>query len=145
MELLKSKVPGLDAVHIPFGSNPQVVTAMIGGQIHLALVPPGIAMPQVRAGKLKAIGVTGGRSTLVPDVAPLADAGIADFNLEVWTALIGPANLPASVARTLSEAVVSTPLSISDRRWLANPSASQGFERKPRFRCGSSTAAMVRM
>jgi len=59
MELLKSRVPGLTPVHVPFAGNPQVVTAMLGGQIQMALIPPGVAMPHVRAGKLKAIGLAG--------------------------------------------------------------------------------------
>ena len=120
MELLKSKAAGLEAVHIPFAGNPQVVTGMIGGQIQLALIPPGIAMPQVRAGKLKAIGVTGGRSTLVPDVPPLTDAGIQGFNLEVWTALVGPANLPQPVVNKLSAAVVQVLREADTRQRLFN-------------------------
>ena len=93
MELLKSRVPGLKAVHVPYQGNPQVMTDLIGNQIQMALIPPGIAMPQVKAGKVKAIGLTSGRSTLVPELQPLADAGVKDFSLEVWTALVGPANL----------------------------------------------------
>jgi tripartite-type tricarboxylate transporter receptor subunit TctC len=93
MELLKSRVPGLKAVHVPYQGNPQVMTDLIGNQIQMALIPPGIAMPQVKAGKVKAIGLTSGRSTLVPELQPLADAGVKDFSLEVWTALLGPANL----------------------------------------------------
>ncbi len=93
MEQLKSRVPGLKAVHVPYQGNPQVMTDLIGNQIQMALIPPGIAMPQVRAGKVKAIGITSGRSTLVPELSPLADIGVKDFNLEVWTALLGPANL----------------------------------------------------
>ena len=96
MELIKSNAPGLLPEHIPFSGNPQVVTALLGGQIQLALMAPSVAMPQVRAGKLVAIGLTSGRSTLVADVAPLADAGEAglkNVNLEVWNALVGPANL----------------------------------------------------
>jgi tripartite-type tricarboxylate transporter receptor subunit TctC len=106
MELLKSKVPGMDAVHVPFPGNPQVVTAMIGGQIQAALVPPGVAMPQVRAGKLRAVGLAGARSTLVPELEPLSAAGVSGFDLEVWTALVGPANLPPAAVRKLSAAVV---------------------------------------
>jgi tripartite-type tricarboxylate transporter receptor subunit TctC len=93
MELLKSRVPGMKAVHVPYQGNPQVMTDLIGNQIHMALIPPGIAIPQVKAGKVKAIGLTSGRSTLVPELQPLADAGVKDFSLEVWTALVGPANL----------------------------------------------------
>ena len=105
MELLKSRVPGLTPVHVPFAGNPQVVTAMLGGQIQMALIPPGVAMPHVRSGKLKAIGLAGGRSSLVPDVPPLADAGVANVNLEVWTALIGPANLSKAAQARLAQEV----------------------------------------
>ncbi len=102
MELLKSRVPGFQAQHVPYQGNPQVVTGMLGNQIQLALVPPGIAMPQVRAGKLKAIGLTSGRSALVPELAPLTDLGIKDFKLEVWTALLGPANLSKTAQERIS-------------------------------------------
>lgn len=105
MELLKSRIPGFNAVHVPYQGNPQAVTAILGGQIQLALVPPGIALPQVQAGKLKAVGLTGGRSTLAPQVAPLADLGLRDFNLEVWTALIGPAKLSDAARTRISEEV----------------------------------------
>lgn len=106
-ELLKSKVPGMAAVHVPYQGNPQVVTDLIGNQIQFALIPPGVALPQIRAGKLKAIGLTSGRSPLAPDVPPLADAGVKDFALEVWTALLGPANLSkAAQARITKELAV---------------------------------------
>ena len=102
MELLKSKA-GLAPVHVPFPGNPQVITAMIGGQIQLALLPPGLAIAQVRAGKLRAIGVTSsGRSALVPELPSLADAGLAGFGLEIWTAAAAPVGLPKPIANRLS-------------------------------------------
>ena len=104
LELLKSKVPGMQPMHIPFQGNPQAVTALLGGQIQMALLPPGLAMPQVKSGKLRAIGLAGSRSALVPDVPSLAEAGVRDFHLEVWTALVGPANLSkAAQARLATE------------------------------------------
>lgn len=105
MELLKSRVPGLSPVHIPYQGNPAVITAMLGGQIQLSLVPPGLAMPQVKAGKLRAVGLTSARSALVPDVPPLSEAGVRDFHLEVWTALIGPAALPKAAQDKLASEV----------------------------------------
>lgn len=93
MEYMKGKLPGMNAVHVPFPGNPQVVTALLGGQIQLALVPPSVAMPQVKAGKLKAIGLAGPRTPLVPGVPSLSEAGIKDFTFEVWIALVGPAQL----------------------------------------------------
>ncbi|MDB5965074.1 MAG: tripartite tricarboxylate transporter substrate binding protein [Polaromonas sp.] len=105
MELLKSKAGDLQAVHIPYSGNPQVVTALLGGQIQMALVPPGIALPQIRAGKLKAIGLTSGRSPLATEIPPLSDAEVRNFNLEVWTALIGPANLSKAAKARLNQEV----------------------------------------
>jgi tripartite-type tricarboxylate transporter receptor subunit TctC len=105
MELLKSKAGGLQTVHIPYSGNPQVITALLGGQIQMALIPPGIALPQIKAGKLKAIGLSSGRSSLAPEIAPLSDAGVRDFNLEVWTALVGPAGLSKAATTRLTQEV----------------------------------------
>lgn len=105
MEYVKSRSGGFDAVHVPYNGNPAVVTAMIGGQIQAALVPPGIALPQVRSGKLKAIGLTGGRSTLAPEIGPLSDLGIRMNDLEVWVALVGPANLSKAAQDRLARDV----------------------------------------
>ena len=105
MELIKSNALGLLPEHVPFSGNPQVVTALLGGQIQMALMAPSVAMPQVRAGKLVAIGLTSGRSALVPDVAPLADtgeAGLKNVSLEVWNALVGPANLSRAAQARLA-------------------------------------------
>ncbi len=105
MELLKSKT-GLAAVHVPFPGNPQVVGALLAEQIQLSLLPPGLAMPQVKAGKLKAIAVTSpARSALVPDVPTLREAGVNGTDLEVWTALVGPASLPKPVVARMAAAV----------------------------------------
>ena len=134
MELLKSRVPGLRPVHIPYSGNPQVVTAMIGGQIQMALIPPGVAMPHVRSGKLRAIGLTGGRSALVPEVPPLADAGVQNVKLEVWTALIGPANLSAAAQARLAQEVpriireADTRQKLFNQGWQAVGTSADGLK-----------------
>lgn len=105
MELLKSKVKGLKPVHIPFKGNPDVVTALIAGDIQMALVPPGLVLPHARTGKLQAIGLSTGRSALAPDVPPLTEVGVRDFHLEVWAALVGPANLSKAAQERLTAEV----------------------------------------
>ncbi|MBI5278265.1 MAG: tripartite tricarboxylate transporter substrate binding protein [Burkholderiales bacterium] len=147
MELLKTKVKGLAPVHVPFKGNPEVITSLVGGDIQVALVPPGLAMPMVKAGKLRAIGVTGGRSSLVPEVPPLADAGVRDFNLEVWTALVGPAKI-TKAARDRLNAVVPDLVRITAVRqqlyaqgWQAVGSSSDGL----RSRVQEEAAAMQRV
>jgi tripartite-type tricarboxylate transporter receptor subunit TctC len=102
MELLKTKT-NMDPVHVPYPGNPQVITAMIGNQIQLALLPPGLAGAQVRAGKLKAIGVTSlGRSPLAPEYPSLNELGIRGFQLEIWVAAAAPKSLPAPMATKVS-------------------------------------------
>ncbi len=136
MELLKSRVAGLQPVHVPYPGNPQVVTAMLGGQIQLALMPPGVAMPHVRSGKLRAIGVAGGRSALVPEVAPLSEAGVHNFNLEVWTALMGPASLSKAAQTRLALEVpriirdAETRQKLFNQGWQAVGSSAEGLKRR---------------
>jgi len=102
MELLKTKT-NMDPVHVPYPGNPQVINAMIGGQIQLALLPPGLAAAQIRAGKLKAVGVTSAsRSPLVPEYASLDEGGIRGFQLEIWTAAAAPASMPKPIVAKLS-------------------------------------------
>ena len=105
MEVVKAAIGNLQPVHVPYNGNPAVVTAMLGGQIQMALVPPGIALAQVKAGKLHAIGLTGPRSALAPDIAPLADAGLKLIPLEVWTALVGPASMSKAALDRLARDV----------------------------------------
>lgn len=120
MELLKSKT-GIAAAHVPFNGNPAVVTALIGGQIHLSLLPPGLAMAQVRAGKLKAIAVTSPeRSGLVPELPTLREVGVTGTDLEVWTAMVGPASMPKGIVDRLSAAVVEVIRQPETRERLLN-------------------------
>ena len=147
MELLKSKTKGLVPLHVPFQGNPAVITGLLGGQIQMALVPPGVAMPQVKAGKLKAIGLTSGRSALVPDVPPLSDAGVRDFNLEVWTALVGPARLSQAAQSRLSAEVphiirqADTRQKLFNQGWQAVGTSPDGL----RSRIKDETAVMGRL
>ncbi len=105
MELLKAKA-GIDPVHVPYPGNPQIINAMLGGQVQLALLPPALAMAQVRAGKLRAIGSTSsGRSALVPEVPSLADAGVQGYQLEIWNAVAAPASMPEATLQKLSATV----------------------------------------
>jgi tripartite-type tricarboxylate transporter receptor subunit TctC len=120
MELLKARVPGLAAVHVPYQGNPFVVTALLGKQIEMALMPPGVALPQIKAGKLKAIGITSGRSTLAPEIPPLSETGVKDFHLEVWTALVGPAKLSRAAQERLANVLPAILQDASVRQKLFN-------------------------
>lgn len=102
MELLKTRT-NIAPVHVPYPGNPQVIQALITNQVQLSLLPPGLAAQQIRAGKLKAVGVTSvTRSPLVPEYPSLAEQGIRGFELEIWTAAAAPAQMPKPILDRLS-------------------------------------------
>jgi tripartite-type tricarboxylate transporter receptor subunit TctC len=102
MELLKKQAQ-LAAVHVPYPGYAQVATAMITGDLQLSLLPPALANAQIKAGKLRAIGVTASvRSPLVPEIPSLSEAGVKNFNLEIWNAVAAPNSLPKPVVAKLS-------------------------------------------
>jgi tripartite-type tricarboxylate transporter receptor subunit TctC len=145
MELLKGKA-GVAPVHVPYPGNPQVITALIGGQIQMALLPPGLAMPQVKGGKLKAIGVTSsGRSSVVPEVASLADAGVQGLQLEIWNAVAAPVGMPKAhvqkLAALLAEIVRRPEIrqKILNQGWQVAGTSPEGLAK----RIAADTAAMA--
>jgi tripartite-type tricarboxylate transporter receptor subunit TctC len=112
MEMLKSK-SGIAAMHIPYAGAPQIMTALIAGEVQLALMAPAAAMPQARAGKLRAWGVTSPvRSILVPELPSLAEAGVAGFSFESWNAVCAPARMKAAHRQRLErelQAIIREP------------------------------------
>jgi tripartite-type tricarboxylate transporter receptor subunit TctC len=106
MELLQSKT-GAQAVHVPYPGYAQVATAMIGGQLQLSMLPPALALAQVKGNKLHAIGVTSsGRSPLAPELPSMTEVGVSNFNLEIWNAVAAPKSMPPALVAKLA-AVVS--------------------------------------
>lgn len=105
MELLQSKT-GAQAVHVPYPGYAQVATAMIGGQLQLSMLPPALALAQVKGDKLRAIGVTSsGRSSLAPELPSMAEVGVANFNLEIWNAMAAPKSMPPALVAKLASLV----------------------------------------
>ncbi len=133
MELLKSRA-SIAPVHVPYPGYPQVFNAMMAGDLQLSMLPPALASTQIRAGKLRGIGVTSsGRSTLVPELPSLAEAGLKDFNLEIWNAVAAPASMPRAHVERLGAAVsviVRTPemrQRLFQQGWQAVGSSPEGL------------------
>jgi tripartite-type tricarboxylate transporter receptor subunit TctC len=133
MELLKTRAQ-LDTTHIPYPGNPQVITALIAGQLQAGLLPPGLALQQVRAGKLKAVGVTSeGRSPLAPDEPTLRELDIRGADLDLWSAVAGPSSLPKAIIDKLCAAVIAAVQDADTRQrlltagWQPTPSNYEGL------------------
>lgn len=100
-EALQSEA-GIKLRHIPYKGTGQLTTDLLGGQIQLAFLGVTGAAQHVKSGKLNAIGVsTTTPSQILPNVLPLAQQGVPNYNLQGWIALIGPGGLPAPVVSKL--------------------------------------------
>ena len=133
MELIKSR-SGINALHIPYQGNPQIITAMMGNELHAALLPPGLAMQHIKAGKLKAIGLTSERrSVLAPELPTMREVGVLGADVELWTALAGPASLPVAVRDKLQAAIIDVIKGEDARQrlisagWQPTPSTAEGL------------------
>ncbi len=102
-EMLK-QLTGTDILHVPYKSNPQAVTDLLGGQIDFMITDTATGLPQLRAGKLRALGFsTQKRSPLLPDVPTIDEAGVKGYDMGFWFAAYVPAGTPAPVVARLNE------------------------------------------
>jgi tripartite-type tricarboxylate transporter receptor subunit TctC len=102
MELFKS-MTGSTIVHIPYKGSAGVLTDVMGGQIAVTIdnMPPYI--PQVKAGKIRALAVsTGKRSSAMPDLPTIAEAGVPGYEAGAWFGLLAPAGTPKPIVAQLS-------------------------------------------
>ena len=121
MELIRGRSGALVRSHIPYPGNPQVITAMLAGQVQAALLPPGLGMQQVRAGKMKALGVTSEqRSLLAPEVPSLREIGSVGVDMELFTAMAGPVTTPSAIQDKLGSVVIEAVKASETRQRLVN-------------------------
>jgi tripartite-type tricarboxylate transporter receptor subunit TctC len=123
-ELFK-KMTGVDMIHIPYKGSAPAVTDLIGGQVQLMFDNIPSSLPQIRAGKLRALAVTGPRrSPVLPDLPTVSEAGLPGFSITSWFALFAPAGTPAKILirlnREAAKAIASKDL---QQQWMA-----QGLE-----------------
>ena len=105
-ELFK-QMTGTFIVSIPYRSNPPAVTDLMGGQIDMMITDMATGLPQVKGGKLKALGVsTNKRSPLAPEIPTISEAGAKGYEMTYWFAAYVPAGTPAPVVARLNEILV---------------------------------------
>lgn len=101
-EMFKS-MAGIDIVGVPYKSNPQGVTDLIAGHVSMMFTDTITSLHHVKAGKLKALGIgSGKRSTLLPDIPTVAEAGVPGYELTGWLAVFAPAGTPDAVVAKLN-------------------------------------------
>jgi tripartite-type tricarboxylate transporter receptor subunit TctC len=101
-ELFKA-MAGVDIVHVPYKGSDGARVGILGGQVQMMIDAITTMAPNVRAGKLKAMGTTGRtRSTVLPDVPTLAEAGVPGYETGIWLGLMAPAGTPRPVLERLN-------------------------------------------
>jgi tripartite-type tricarboxylate transporter receptor subunit TctC len=134
LELLRS-MSGVDIVHVPFKGGAAAVTALLGEQIDIVI--DGSAMAQVKAGKLKAIAVTGPRLATLPDVPGIGET-VKGFEFTNWWGILAPAGTPVAAISRLNQeltAIAALPEvreRLSDLGLTAQSSTPQQFADKVR-------------
>ena len=89
--------------YVPYKANPQAMVDLVGGQVDLMIVDLTTSLPQVKAGKLKALGVSSPRrSPLVPELPTIAEAGLPGYEISYWNAVYAPAGTPAPVVERIN-------------------------------------------
>ena len=99
---------GLDVTYVPYQGAPQSVMDLINGRIHYTIDGTVILMPQVRAGKLRAIAMARGeRWPELPNVPTLVESGFPDFTIDAWTGVVAPRGTPEPILAKLNAAITA--------------------------------------
>ena len=97
----------VDILHIPYKGSAPAVTDLLGGQVMMMFDNIPSMLPHIKAGKVRALAVTGARrDPLLPDVPTVAEAGVAGYESGVWFGLVAPAGTPKDVIAKLNDAAV---------------------------------------
>jgi tripartite-type tricarboxylate transporter receptor subunit TctC len=104
-ELLLARA-GIKAVHVPYKSGAEMVTAVLGGQVQMTFPDISILLGLIQEKKLKALAVTSAtRHPQLPNVPTMAESGIADYVTTFWTGVIAPAGTPVDIVGKLNAAI----------------------------------------
>jgi tripartite-type tricarboxylate transporter receptor subunit TctC len=117
---LFQQMAGVQLLHVPYKSNPLAITDLLGGQIDMMITDSATGLPQVKGGKLRALGMSSlKRTPLAPDVPTIDEAGVKGYEMSYWFAAYVPAKTPPAVVHRLHDLLVAA---------TRSPSAKQFYE-----------------
>ena len=130
-ELFKN-MAGVNIVHVPFRGAAGAVTAILGGEVQVMFASLATALPQMRAGRVRALAVTSRvRAKAAAELPTIAESGLPGFEMNSWIGIVGPAGMPKERVNRLNAAIV---------RVLQMPEVSEQFAREGGEATGSSPA-----
>ena len=106
-ELFKH-MAGIDIVHVPYKGTATAVPDLIGGQVSMMFTATLSSLPHVKAGRLRALAITGAkRSLAAPELPTVAESGLAGYEASTWFALLAPAGTPREIVARLNATIVA--------------------------------------
>lgn len=130
MEMFKHAT-GIDIVAVPFRGDAQINAALIAGEVEVAVVPLATAVPLIKDGRIRALGITGGkRSATVPDVPTIAEAGVPGFASTSWQGWFMAAKTPAPIVGRVQQEIAKA-LQLADVRTRLGAMAYDGVGSTP--------------
>ena len=112
---------GIDVVHIPYKGTPEIIPDLTTGRVDYYFAPISAGMTFVRDGKLRALAVSSAkRSSQLPDVPTVAEAGVPKFEFILWFGMWGPTGMPAEIVRKISNDVTRALGQADVRERMAN-------------------------
>jgi tripartite-type tricarboxylate transporter receptor subunit TctC len=122
------RMTGIDAVHIPYKGGGALMTALLGGQLTWSMDGLTAQLPHLKSGRLRALAVTSARrSSALPEVPTLAEAGVPGYEFQGWTGIAAPAGTPAVVVARLHAEIVRIAETPEARDWFAASGAEPGL------------------
>lgn len=107
-ELFMNKA-GIKLLHVPYKGGGPALSDTISGQTQLFFATPSIALPFIKSGKLKALGVTTAKRTqALPEISTLQESGVSGYEVNVWHGLIGPKSLPNQIVQKINIELTKT-------------------------------------
>jgi tripartite-type tricarboxylate transporter receptor subunit TctC len=115
---------GIELLDVPYRGGPQALTDVIAGEVNVMFGTVAITHRQIKAGKLAALGVsTPRRSALLPEVPPIAEAGVPGYAMSTWWGVIAPAGVPAAIVQKLNREIGAIVTSAESRQRLETSGA----------------------
>ncbi len=98
-----NQAAGIRGLHVPYKGGPEVIQDVMTGRLNFAMASLSTALPQIRGGKLVALGVAGkARAQAAPEIPTIAEQGFANFDMSLWFGVWAPAGTPANVVQQIN-------------------------------------------